>query len=126
VCQFLCDLAKARDPKSPHKTFKHGYGEGLDDLLGAQAADAVMQGLKKDLSPEELHLQRRSRFGMLPDKTHSLRGKLLQLGIGLEGIQLLSDPGIPEPAGLGPQPSCQLSGLGRGRKMLEIIPGPRR
>ena len=33
------------------------HGEGLDDLLGAQAADAVMQGFEKNLSPEDLHLQ---------------------------------------------------------------------
>jgi len=71
-------------------------------------------------SPEDLYLHWRSRPEMLPDETHSLSRALLQPGIGLEGVYLLSDPGVPEPAGHGPQPPCQLPGLGRGRKLLEI------
>ena len=70
------------------------HGEGLDDLLGVQAADAVMQGFEKDQSSEDLHLQWRSSLGMLPDEAHSLVEQLLQLCIGLEGIYLLSDPGV--------------------------------
>jgi len=54
-------------------------------------------------------------------KTPPCSGELPQLRIGLEGFYLLSDPGVPEPAWHGPQPPCQLPGLGRSRKLLERL-----